>query len=109
MSIEITARHMSAPAAKEHANDKAEKLMELFPRIDTIRVVLAVEKHRCEAEVIVRGKNHIHIEAEEVNNDNDMMAAIDVAFDRAERQMRKLRDKVQEHRPHGDEEVVPEI
>ena len=109
MPIEVTARHMHAPQAKEYANEKAEKLIELFPRIDHVHVVLAVEKHRCEAEVIIRGKNHIHVEAKETNNDNDMTAAIDVAFDRAERQMRKLRDKVQEHRVHGDEKVDPTV
>jgi len=109
MSVEVTARHMNAPAAKQHAKERAEKLEEMFPRVEHVRVVLDVEKHRCEAEFIVRAKNHIHIEASEVNNDSDMIAAIDVAFERAERQLRKLRDKVQEHRVNGDEVVEPPV
>ncbi len=101
MSIEITARHMNATDAKVHANEKAEKLKEVFPRVETVRVILDVEKHRCEAEVIVRGKNHIHVEASETQT--EMIVAIDRAFDRAEKQLRKLRDKVQSHRVHTDE------
>jgi len=107
MSIEITARHMNAPEAKEHANDKAERLEELFPRIEHVHVVLSVEKHRCEAEFIVRAKNRIHVEASETQT--DMIAAIDGAFDRTEKQLRKLRDKVQDHRVHTEEKVDEKI
>jgi len=101
MAIEVTARHMNAGEAKEHATEKAEKLQEVFPRVENVRVILDVEKHRCEAEVIVRGKNHIHVEASETQT--DLIVAIDRAFDRAEKQLRKLRDKVQSHRGHTDE------
>jgi putative sigma-54 modulation protein len=99
MSIEVTTRHMSAPDAKVHAQDKAEKLVELFPRIEHVHVILNVEKHRSEAEVVVQAKNHIRVEASETKD--DMIAAIDVAMDRTERQLRKLRDKIQDHRVRG--------
>lgn len=99
MSIEVTTRHMSAPEAKTHAQDKAERLVESFPRIEHIHVILNVEKHRSEAEVVIQAKNHIRVEASETQD--DMIAAIDVAMDRAERQLRKLRDKIQDHRVRG--------
>ncbi len=101
MSIEITARHMNAPEAKDHANERAEQLVEEFPRVESIHVILDVEKHRCKAEFVVRAKNHIHVEASET--DKDMTVAIDRAFGRTEKQMRKLRDKVQDHRGHADD------
>jgi len=104
MPIEVTARHMNAPQSKQYAHEKAEKLLELFPRLEHVHVVLDVEKHRCKAEVIARGKNHIHIEAEDTNNDGEMAVAIDVAFERAERQLRKLRDKVLDHHRAQEEE-----
>lgn len=100
MSIEITARHMNAPEAKDHANERAEQLVEEFPRVESIHVILDVEKHRCKAEFVVRAKNHIHVEASET--DKEMTVAIDRAFERTEKQLRKLRDKVQEHRGHAD-------
>ena len=96
MSIEVTTRHMNAPGAKGYAHEKAEKLVEQFPRIEHVHMILDVEKHRYEAEVVVQAKNHIRVEASETKD--DMWAAIDVAVDRAEKQLRKLRDKVQEHR-----------
>jgi putative sigma-54 modulation protein len=99
MSIEVTTRHMDAPGAKEHAHLKCEKLVELFPRIEHIHMILNIEKHRQEAEVVVQAKNHIRVEAHET--EDDMIAAIDGAVDRAERQLRKLRDKVQSHRGRG--------
>ncbi len=101
MSIEITARHMNAPEAKAHANERAEHLLEEFPRIENIHVILDVEKHLCKAEFVVLAKNHIHIEASE--SDKEMTVAIDGAFDHSEKQLRKLRDKVQDHRGHADE------
>jgi ribosomal subunit interface protein len=99
MSIEITARHMNAPEAKAHANERAEQLVEEFPRIESIHVILDTEKHHCKAEFVVRAKNHIHKEASET--DEEMIVAIDRAFARTEKQMRKLRDKVQDHRGHA--------
>ena len=101
MSIEITARHMNAPEAKAHANDRAEQLLEEFPRIENIHVILDVEKHRCKAEFVVLAKNHIHIGAHAT--DKEMTVAIDGAFDHSEKQLRKLRDKVQDHRGHTDD------
>ncbi len=97
MAIEVTARHMNcAPAAKVHAEEKAAKLQELFPRIEYIHVILDNEKHRQEAEVVVQARNHIRVEASE--SSEDMVNSIDVAMERAERQLRKLREKVQDHR-----------
>lgn len=107
MSIEVTARHMSAPGAKEYAYEKAEGLVDQFPRIEHVHVILDVEKHRYEAEIVIQAKNHIRVEAKETTD--DMWAAIDVAVDRAERQLRKLRDKIQDHRVRNsdlEEEVT---
>lgn len=100
MSIKITTRHMNAPAAKEHANERAEQLMAEFSRIESIHIILDVEKHRCQAEFDIRAKNHIHVESSET--DKEMTVAIDRAFIRSEKQFRKLRDKVQEHRNHTE-------
>ena len=107
MSIEVTARHMNAPAAKAHAQEKAEMLVEQFPRIEHIHIILNVEKHRAEAEVVIQAKNHIRVEASE--SKDDMLVAIDVAIDRAERQLRKLRDKIQDHRPRGGAGISDDV
>jgi len=107
MSIEVTARHMEgAEAAKKYAQERSRKLMDMFPRVEHVHVILDVEKHRHLAEVVVQAKNHIHIEADEKSE--DMANSIDVAFERAEKQLRKLREKIQDHRVKpGEIEAVP--
>ncbi len=97
MSIEVTARHMEgAEAAKAYAQERSEKLMAMFPRVEHVHVILDVEKHRHEAEVVVQARNHIRVEAAETSD--DMANSLDVAFERAEKQLRKLREKIQDHR-----------
>ena len=98
MAIDVTVRHMDASSSvQQYAREKAQALVELFPRTESVHVVLDVEKYRQLAEVVLQAKNHIRVEAQSESDDN-MRAAIDQAMDKAETQMRKLRDKVQSHR-----------
>ncbi len=108
MSIEVTARHIDgAEAAKQYAQERSRKLMDMFPRVEHVHVILDVEKHRHAAEVVVQAKNHIHIEADEKSD--DMANSIDIAFERAEKQLRKLREKVQDHRVKPGEIVEKDV
>lgn len=106
MSVEITGRHMHATAGlQEYARRKAEGIVEDFTRVEHVHVILDVEKHRNIAEIVVQAKNHIRVEA--VESSDNMRTSIDGAFDKAERQLRKQRDKVQEHRGRGKAKRVP--
>ena len=101
MPIEITSRHMQNTGdMQKFSKEKAQDLLDEFSRIEHIHVILDQEKHRSSAEVIVQAKNHIRLEAED-SSDN-MHASITSAFLRAEKQLRKLRDKVMDHRPKGE-------
>ena len=57
---------------------------------------LSREKYRHIAEVVVQAKNHIRVEAKEVSD--DMYASIDNAVHKAAKQLRRLRDKIQDHK-----------
>ena len=97
MAIEITARHMNmGQEVHDYAQQKSETMLVDFPRVEHIHVILDHQKHMFVGEVVVQGRNHIRIEAEE--SSDDIMKSLDIAFDRAEKQLRKDRDKVQEHR-----------
>lgn len=97
MPIEITARHMHASdAMQEYAREKAADLMESFPRVEHVHVILDVQKHLYMAEVVVQARNHIRLEAEEASD--NMRASTDKAMEKIERQLRKQRDKVQDHK-----------
>jgi len=97
MPVEVTARHLEASdGLQDYARRKAEALMEDFPRVEFVHVILDAEKHRQIAEVVVQAKNKIRAEAKEVSD--NMKASIDVAVEKVERQLRKLRDKIQDHK-----------
>jgi ribosomal subunit interface protein len=96
MSIEVTARHLHARRIKDYASDKAQILMDDFPIIEHIHVILDAEKHRKRAEVVLQAKNHIRLEADD--EQDDLKLALDHAFEKTERQLRKKLEKVQDHR-----------
>ena len=97
MAVEVTARHMSLRGTlQEYAKSKADGLCEQFPRVEHVHVILDVQKRVQFAEVVVQAKNHIRAEASE-QSDN-MQASLDAAFDKIEKQLRRLRDRVQDHK-----------
>ena len=95
MQIHITGRHVEiTDGIREHVYDKVERTLADFPRVEDVRVVLDLQKLIHFAEVLVQGKN-IHVEAK--SESENMYTSIDEALDKAERQLRKLREKVQDH------------
>jgi ribosomal subunit interface protein len=96
MIIEVTTRHTKVTGIQDYAEAKAQELGSAFPRIEHIQVVLDIQKHVHEAEFIIRGKHHLDVEA--VGAADDFEPAIDAAHARAQRQLRKFEDRLQEHR-----------
>ena len=95
MSIEVTARHIRVDAeVQDYARGKAQLIADEFPRVEYVHVILDQEKHRNIAEIVVQAKNHIRVEAE--TSSDSLRGAIDLTFDKAERQLRKQRDRVQD-------------
>jgi putative sigma-54 modulation protein len=96
MQISITGRHVNVTGnIKDHVNEKLERCLGIFPRIETVHVILDMENRDYVSEVIVQAANHIHVTATE--NSENMYDAIDRSIEHTERQMRKQRDKVQDH------------
>ncbi|MCF7849887.1 MAG: ribosome-associated translation inhibitor RaiA [Kiritimatiellales bacterium] len=96
MQINITGRHEHLTNnVKAHVNDKLERCLGGFTRIESVHVILESVKRVHVAEIVVQATNHIRIAAKEESE--NLYAAIDAAVDHAERQLRKQRDKVQDH------------
>lgn len=94
MPIEVTTRHIEArKGIQSYANSLAEMLMETFPRVENVHVVLDAEKHLYVASVVVQGRGHVRFEATEKCDDN-IRAAVDGAFRRAETYLRKKQSRV---------------
>jgi ribosome-associated translation inhibitor RaiA len=106
MPVEVTTRHMEVRQGIQlYAHSLGEMLIETFPRLENVHVVLDVEKHKYVAAVVVQGKGHVRFEAVEKCDDN-MRAAVDGAFGRAERYMRKqvgrVRDRKKKREPREE-------
>ncbi|WFB35273.1 ribosome-associated translation inhibitor RaiA [Kiritimatiellota bacterium B12222] len=98
MNITVTCRHMEMSSAlRDHATSRVEESLTEFPRVEDVHVILDVQrKINHVAEVVVKAKNHVHAEATETTS--DMYASIDAAVDKVHRQLRKNRDKIQDHK-----------
>ena len=96
MQISITGRHVNVTSnIKDHVNDKLERCLGVFPRIETVHVILDMEKRDYMSEVVVQAADHIRVTAMEKSE--NMYDAIDRSIEHTERQLRKQRDKVQDH------------
>jgi putative sigma-54 modulation protein len=96
MQVHITGRHVEiTDSIREHIYAKIDRSLSGLTRIQDVHVVLELQKRTHAAEVVVKGKNHIHVEAESTSE--NMYTSIDEAVEKIERQLRKLREKVQDH------------
>lgn len=96
MQVSITGRHVAVTDnVKDHVNEKLERSLSVFPRIESVHVILDEEKINKVSEVVIQASNHIRVSAKEKSE--NLYDAIDRSIEHAERQMRKQRDKIQEH------------
>jgi len=96
MQVSITGRHVTVTDnIKAHVNEKLERCLGLFPRIESIRVILDEEKIYKVSEIVIQASNHIRVTA--IEKSENLYDAIDRSIEHAERQMRKQRDKIQDH------------
>jgi len=92
MPIEVTVRHLNAaPGLKEYAEKRAAKLVKQFPRVESVRVIVDVQRRLYEAEFVVQQKGLTAIGAKE--HAANARAVIDTAAARAEKQLRKTIQK----------------
>lgn len=96
MNIIISGRHFTVTnEMKQNIENRLnEILMNKSLKITTVRVVLALEKTRYNAEIIVNLKHH---DIEAVTEAYDLHDAIDEVISKIEIQVRRFLDKVQNH------------
>jgi putative sigma-54 modulation protein len=102
MQLSTTFRHMDASqAVREYAAEKLDKIKKYFHK-DPIsaHAVFSVERgFNHVADINITLPNGIVINAKEVTE--DMYSSIDLAAARIERQVRKWKEKIRDHKPHG--------
>lgn len=99
MQIVVTARHGHLSAEhKQEVEAKVGKLLHYFNRVEAINVTLDLEHQHGpkEAEIIVNAEHKHDFVAKDA--DNDIFVALDKALAKMEHQIRKYKEKIQDHR-----------
>lgn len=96
MQLSLTGHHIDiTPALRDRVSEKVGRLERHFDHLTDIHVILTVEKlrHKAEATINVPGER-LHAESVE----DDMYAAIDTLVDKLDRQVKKFKEKLTDHR-----------
>jgi putative sigma-54 modulation protein len=110
--VSVTFRHLEAtPALRAYAEEKAAKINKYFGGLNEVNVVLSLEKHRYTAEITLKaGRTTVNAREET----SDMYSAIDLVVDKINRQIKKYKDKLKDHKASpagkksaGRDDIVP--
>jgi len=113
MQLSVTFRHMDATdALKAYAQEKVERIRKYFPDPIKAHVVLACDRgYNHVADVMITLHNGIVIKGEETTE--DMYSSIDLVMAKIERQCRRYKEKIRNHKGsesiHGVREIVHSV
>jgi putative sigma-54 modulation protein len=97
VQIKISARHgQLSDATQEFIREKAEKLLRFFERLTLIEVTVDLKSEMKGVEILVSAEHKHDFVAHERNS--DILAAVDAVVDKLEGQLRRYKEKVQDHR-----------
>lgn len=97
MQVAITNRHGHLSAgAQDHIRQKAEKLLTYFERVTAITVTTDVQRDDAVVEILVDAEHKHNFVATETAG--SVMAAFDSALHKMEQQIKKYKEKIQDHR-----------
>lgn len=107
MQISLTGHHVDiTDALRNYVDTKFERLERHFDRVTNVHVILTVEKqrHKAEATMHLNGAD-LFADAEK----EDMYAAIDGLVDKLDRQVKKHKEKLIDHRPNHNQVKPVEV
>ena len=95
MQINITGHHVEVtPALRSYVTEKMQRIARHFDQVNSINVILNVEKlqQQAEATVIANGRTIFATESA-----MDMYASIDKLVDKLDKQVRRYKDRITNH------------
>jgi putative sigma-54 modulation protein len=96
MKVVVTFRHVaSSKALRQYADEKLQRLDKFVPRAIEAHVILTVEKNRHIAEMILKAPRRVFTATEKTT---DLYAAIDLALEKLERQVKQTVGKVKDRK-----------
>lgn len=97
MQVAVTCKHGTiSPDTQEYLRSKSEKLLNFFERVTAINVTVAFDKTRCKVEILVDAEHKHDFVAHDEGD--QVLPTFDSALHKMEQQIRKYKEKVQDHR-----------
>ncbi len=98
MQIEVTARHGTvSDETRRHLVQKAEKLLTYFERVTAIRVTVDfANSHLTRVELLVDAEHKHDFVA--IDEGAEVVATFDSALHKMEQQIKKYKERIQDHR-----------
>jgi putative sigma-54 modulation protein len=97
VQIKISAKHGHlTEGMQEFIQEKAQKLLHYFQRLMMIEVVVDQREEEFIVEFLVSAEHKHDFVASERHK--DLYAAVDLVLDKLERQVRRYKEKIQDHR-----------
>ena len=98
MQIRIAVRHGHlSDAAQQNIRDKAAKLLHYFDRLTMIDVTVDLQKSQAKVVELVVQAEHKH-DLVGRGTHEDLQTAVDTALHKLEEQLRRYKERIQEHR-----------
>jgi putative sigma-54 modulation protein len=99
VQVNVSGRHSSiSPEVRDYATDRAEHLQKFYDRITNVDVVIDHERDTHTVETVAHVEHGSALVAK--HKGEGLMIVMDATFDKLERQVRKLKDRVRRRRPH---------
>jgi putative sigma-54 modulation protein len=97
VQIKISTRHGHLnESSQQFIRDKAEKLLHYFERLTLIEVTLDMQKENKRVEFVVQAEHKHDFVAHEIHP--DLHTAVDLALGKLEGQIRRYKERIQDHR-----------
>lgn len=97
MQVAITCKHGTISSTnQEYITKKAEKLLTYFERVTAIGVTVTFDNGRTRIEILVDAEHKHNFVAEEQGD--EVAPTFDLALHKMEQQIRKYKEKIQDHR-----------
>lgn len=97
MQVAVTCKHGQLGAnQQDYIKRKAEKLLTFFERVTAIHVTVTFENGGIRVEILVDAEHKHNFVANE--HGDDVAPTFDAALHKMEQQIRKYKEKIQEHR-----------
>ena len=97
MQISISSRHGSlSTEMSEYVREKLAKFPKIFERIESIAATIELRPAQTTVEILVNAEHKHDLVAR--NDAPDFHAAVDLAVHKMESQLRRYKERIQEHR-----------